>query len=124
VIFGRLALESTACRHFARPSPSILVIASTLYTPNSGTQRAAHDEQPEYTAIPPLASYWSPSSPDAGLLALSLNGSSNEAMYQSIQQNGLRACEEIPIAQQASCKAQYQKDSATYNRERDSLKAS
>lgn len=58
-----------------------------------------------------------------GLVALSLNGCSNEAMYQSIQQNGLRACEEIPIAQQASCKAQYQKDYATYKRERDSLKA-
>ena len=57
-----------------------------------------------------------------GLIALSLNACSNEAIYQSIQQNGLRACEEIPIAQQASCKAQYQKDYATYKRERDSLK--
>ena len=57
-----------------------------------------------------------------GLLGVGLNGCSNEAMYQSIQQNGLRACEEIPIAQQASCKAQYQKDYATYKRERDSLK--
>ncbi|PCI79679.1 MAG: hypothetical protein COB20_04260 [SAR86 cluster bacterium] len=56
-----------------------------------------------------------------GLLALSLNACSNEAIYQSIQQNGLRACEEIPIAQQAGCKAQYQKDYATYKRERDSL---
>ena len=56
-----------------------------------------------------------------GLLILSLNACSNEAIYQSIQQNGLRACEEIPIAQQASCRAQYQKDYATYKRERDSL---
>ena len=56
-----------------------------------------------------------------GLLALSLNACSNEAIYQSIQQNGLRACEEIPIAQQASCRAQYQKDYATYKRERDAL---
>lgn len=56
-----------------------------------------------------------------GLVALSVNGCSNEAMYQSIQQDGLRACEEIPVAQQASCKAQYQKDYATYKRERDSL---
>lgn len=56
-----------------------------------------------------------------GLLALSLNACSNEAMYQSIQQDGLRSCEEIPIAQQASCKARYQKDYATYKRERDSL---
>lgn len=59
-----------------------------------------------------------------GLLALSLNACSNEAIYQSIQQNGLRACEEIPIAQQADCRAQYQKDYATYKRERDSLKES
>ena len=57
-----------------------------------------------------------------GLLALSLNTCSNEAIYQSIQQNGLRACEEIPIAQQASCKSRYQKDYATYKRERDELK--
>ena len=34
-------------------------------------------------------------------------------MYQSIQQNGLRASKEFPIAQQASYKAQYQKDYAT-----------
>ena len=59
-----------------------------------------------------------------GLLALSLNGCSSEAMYQSIQQNGLRASKEFPIAQQASYKAQYQKDYATYKRERDFLKAS
>ena len=57
-----------------------------------------------------------------GLLALGLNACSNEAIYQSIQQNGLRACEEIPIAQQAHCKTQYQKDYATYKRERDALK--
>ncbi|MFT7472654.1 MAG: hypothetical protein ACI8XU_002557 [Kiritimatiellia bacterium] len=59
-----------------------------------------------------------------GFLALSLNGCSNEAMYQAIRQNGLRACEEMPTAQQASRKAQYQKDYATYKRERDSLKDS
>lgn len=35
-------------------------------------------------------------------------------MYELIQQDGLRACEEIPVAQQASCKAHYQKDDATY----------
>lgn len=52
---------------------------------------------------------------------LSLTACSNEAIYQSIQQDGLRGCEEIPIAQQASCKAQYQKDYATYKRERDAL---
>lgn len=53
---------------------------------------------------------------------LKLTACSNEAIYQSIQQDGLRSCEEIPIAQQASCKAQYQKDYATYKRERDALK--
>ena len=31
----------------------------------------------------------------------------SEAMYQSIQQNGLRASREIPIAQQATCKTQH-----------------
>lgn len=56
-----------------------------------------------------------------GLFILNLNACSNEAIYQSIQQNALRACEEIPIAQQASCRAQYQKDYATYKRERDAL---
>lgn len=57
-----------------------------------------------------------------GLLALSLNACSNKAMYEMIRQDNLRACEAIPIAQQAGCKAQYQKDYATYKRERDSLK--
>lgn len=59
--------------------------------------------------------------PGSLLMILALSTCSNEAMYQSIQQDGLRGCEEIPIAQQASCKAQYQKDYATYKRERDAL---
>ena len=56
------------------------------------------------------------------LLVMSgLAACSNEAIYQSIQLDGLRGCEEIPIAQQAGCKAQYQKDYDTYKRERDAL---
>lgn len=52
------------------------------------------------------------------LLILSLSGCSYEAMYKSIQQDNLRACEEIPIAQQAGCKARYQTDYDTYRRQR------
>jgi len=44
---------------------------------------------------------------------LGLAACSYEAMYQSIRLDGLRGCEEIPIAQQAGCKAQYRKDYAT-----------
>ncbi|GJM11883.1 MAG: hypothetical protein DHS20C12_02860 [Pseudohongiella sp.] len=57
----------------------------------------------------------------AGLVLVGLASCSNKAMYQTLQQNGLRACQEIPIAQQPSCKAQYQKDYETYKRERDAL---
>lgn len=51
-----------------------------------------------------------------------LNACSHEALYKNIQQNGPRACEERPVFQQASYKAQYQKDYETYKRERDALK--
>ena len=119
-----MALESTASRHFARPNPSILVIASTLL-PQIQENRELHTMNSLNTL---LYSFWRHTGRLAaltlGLLALSLNGFSNEVMYQSVQQNVLRACEEVPIAQQASCKAQYQKDYATYKRERDFLKAS
>ena len=108
-----MALESTASRHFARPNPSILVIASTLL-PQIQENRELHTMNSLNTL---LYSFWRHTGRLAaltlGLLALSLNGCSNEAMYQSIQQNGLRASEEIPIAQQASCKTQHQKDYAT-----------
>lgn len=56
------------------------------------------------------------------LALLSLAGCSNEALYQAIQENRLQACEQIPIAQQAACKAQYQTDYDTYKRERDLAK--
>ncbi|MEX0964051.1 MAG: hypothetical protein WDZ52_08445 [Pseudohongiellaceae bacterium] len=57
-----------------------------------------------------------------GLLVCSLGACSNEALYQAIQENRLQACEQIPIAQQAACKAQYQTDYGTYKRARDALK--
>ena len=53
--------------------------------------------------------------------AASLGACSNEALYQAIQENRLQACEEIPIAQQASCNAQYQTDYESYKRDRDAL---
>jgi hypothetical protein len=56
-----------------------------------------------------------------GFVLLSLFACSNKALYQTIQLNGLRACEQRPIFQQKSCKAQYQKDYATYKQERDAL---
>jgi len=56
------------------------------------------------------------------LTLASLAGCSNKALYQAIQQNRLQACEEIPIPQQAACKAQYQTDYDSYRRARDVVK--
>lgn len=56
------------------------------------------------------------------LTLASLAGCSNKALYQAIQQNRLQACEEIPIPQQAACKAQYQTDYESYKRQRDLAK--
>ncbi|MDP6414596.1 MAG: hypothetical protein QGG54_06145 [Gammaproteobacteria bacterium] len=54
-----------------------------------------------------------------GLLVLfsSHTACSNQQLYEAIQQNGLQACEEIPIPQQEDCKAQYQTSYEEYRRE-------
>lgn len=55
------------------------------------------------------------------IAAVGLGACSSEAMYRAIQLNRQQACEQIPIAQQASCKAQYQTDYESYKRQRESL---
>jgi hypothetical protein len=54
----------------------------------------------------------------APLLATSC---SNQALFESIQQNHLQRCQAIPIAQQAACEAQYQTSFEEYQREREAL---
>lgn len=54
----------------------------------------------------------------APLLATSC---SNQALFETIQQNHLQRCETIPIAQQAACEAQYQTSYEEYRREREEL---
>ena len=54
----------------------------------------------------------------APLLATSCT---NEALYNAVQQNQLQRCETIPIAQQATCKQQFQTSYEDYRRERDAL---
>ena len=49
-----------------------------------------------------------------------LQAYSNAAMYQAMQENRLQACEEMPIAQRAGRKAQYQTDYEGYQQARDS----
>ena len=46
---------------------------------------------------------------------------SNQALFESIQQNHLQRCETIPIAQQAACEAHYQTSYEEYQREREAL---
>lgn len=57
------------------------------------------------------------------VFSLTVFGSScsNRAIYENIQQNQLRACEELPIPQQAQCKAQYGTTYEQYRRERDRI---
>lgn len=55
------------------------------------------------------------------LLVGTLSGCTNRNLYQAIQQNRLQRCEEIPIPQQANCRAQYQQSYEDYKSERDAL---
>jgi hypothetical protein len=55
------------------------------------------------------------------LIAALLASCSHEATYRNIQENNLRRCEEIPIAQQRDCRALYQKDYDEYRRELEQL---
>lgn len=41
---------------------------------------------------------------------------SNKALYENIQQNQLRACENLPVPQQAHCKSQYDTTYEDYRR--------
>jgi len=41
---------------------------------------------------------------------------SNKALYENIQQNQLRACESLPVPQQAQCKSQYDTTYEEYRR--------
>ena len=52
-------------------------------------------------------------------LSMLVTACTNQDLYEAIQQNRLQACEEIPIPQQAQCKARYQVDYEDYKRERD-----
>ncbi|MCG8413373.1 MAG: hypothetical protein MI746_04045 [Pseudomonadales bacterium] len=53
--------------------------------------------------------------------AAALANCSNRAIYETVQQNQLRRCEEIPIPQQANCREQFQTSFEEYTRERNEL---
>jgi hypothetical protein len=55
------------------------------------------------------------------LLAGMLSACTSRNLYEAIQQNRLQRCEEIPIPQQANCRAQYQQSYEDYKNERDAL---
>lgn len=54
--------------------------------------------------------------------AISLSSCSNRAIYETVQMNQLRRCEEIPIPQQANCREQFQTSFDEYTRGRNELK--
>lgn len=57
-----------------------------------------------------------------GSIVMVATSCSYQSIYRNIQEDGRRRCEEIPIAQQATCKARYQTNYEEYNKIREQLK--
>lgn len=58
-------------------------------------------------------------------LALLLAGAActSEQIYNAIRENRIQACENIPIPQQESCRAQYETSYEEYDRDLEELRA-
>ena len=50
-----------------------------------------------------------------------LSNCSSQSIYENLQHDQVRRCEQIPIAQQATCKAQYQTEYDEYKKLREQL---
>ncbi|MCY4263297.1 MAG: hypothetical protein OXE78_00345 [Gammaproteobacteria bacterium] len=56
--------------------------------------------------------------PPCLVIAVASAGRSNQAVYESIQLNQLRRCQQLPIPQQAGCREGFQTSWGEYSRQR------
>ena len=56
-------------------------------------------------------------------LLLVMAGCTNEQLYNAIRENRIQDCENIPIPQQESCRAQYETSYEEYRRDLEELRA-
>ncbi|MDA1371221.1 MAG: hypothetical protein O2971_10735 [Proteobacteria bacterium] len=54
-------------------------------------------------------------------LSVLLPGCTNQQLFNAIRENNQQRCEEIPIPQQAACKAQYKTDYEDYRQDYEAI---